>query len=90
MAEVTIVRVHLEGGTGHEHITEYEWADSSQTKRTGKPDMVNWVSEGGRAWVGQGASRVAALVVRPAHGQPYLRTHADGNWGNNLLSLPRY
>ena len=26
-------------------------------------------------------------VVRPAGQAPYLRTHADGNWDNNLLSL---
>lgn len=26
-------------------------------------------------------------VVRPAGGMPYLRTHADGDWNNNLLSL---
>jgi hypothetical protein len=26
-------------------------------------------------------------VVRPASGRPYLRTYADGDWNNNLLSL---
>ncbi|MFA5774448.1 MAG: DUF3892 domain-containing protein [Ilumatobacteraceae bacterium] len=26
-------------------------------------------------------------VVREAGKAPYLRTHADGNWNNNLLSL---
>ena len=26
-------------------------------------------------------------VVRSAGQAPYLRTHADGNWNNNLLSL---
>jgi hypothetical protein len=26
-------------------------------------------------------------VVRPAASSPYLRTHADGEWNNNLLSL---
>ncbi len=26
-------------------------------------------------------------VVREAGKQPYLRTHADGQWNNNLLSL---
>jgi hypothetical protein len=28
-------------------------------------------------------------VVRPTHGQPYLRTYADGVWNDNLLSLPQ-
>jgi hypothetical protein len=26
-------------------------------------------------------------VVRPVGGTPYLRTYADGDWNNNLLSL---
>lgn len=26
-------------------------------------------------------------VVRPVRGTPYLRTYADGDWNNNLLSL---
>lgn len=26
-------------------------------------------------------------VIRPALGYPYLRTYADGDWDNNLLSL---
>lgn len=26
-------------------------------------------------------------VVRPQGGTPYVRTHADGDWNNNLLSL---
>ncbi len=26
-------------------------------------------------------------VVRPSGGRPYVRTYADGNWNNNLLSL---
>jgi hypothetical protein len=28
-------------------------------------------------------------VVRPTGGTPYLRTYADGDWSNNLLSLNR-
>ena len=27
-------------------------------------------------------------VVYPAGRQPYIRTYADGDWGDNLLSLP--
>lgn len=28
-------------------------------------------------------------IVRPAGRLPYLRTHADGDWNDNLLSLPQ-
>lgn len=33
--------------------------------------------------------RATVGVVRPTHGQPYLRTYADGVWNDNLLSLPQ-
>ena len=33
------------------------------------------------------AKRSDVGVVRPAGHRPYVRTHADGNWNNNLLSL---
>lgn len=30
-------------------------------------------------------------VIRPTDGRlPFLRTHADGDWNNNLLSLPQF
>jgi len=32
-------------------------------------------------------NRVEVGVVHPTHGAPYLRTYADGQWDNNLLSL---
>lgn len=35
-------------------------------------------STGRRAYVG---------VMRPSGVQPYLRTHADGKWNDNLLAL---
>ena len=31
--------------------------------------------------------RSNVAVVRPAGGRPYLRTHADADWNDNLLSL---
>ena len=32
--------------------------------------------------------RVEIGVVREANKAPYLRTHADGKWNDNLLALP--
>ncbi|QDG65292.1 DUF3892 domain-containing protein [Pseudarthrobacter sp. NIBRBAC000502772] len=46
--------------------------------------------KGGRAYVASGAKAAAVAVVKPQGGTPYLRTHADGMWNNNLLSLPRF
>lgn len=51
--------------------------------------MVEWIEQkGGDARV-QGNPRDAQVGVVDATPK-YLRTHADGQWTNNLLSLPRY
>lgn len=42
------------------------------------------------SWVGTGANAVRVHVVRPAVGEAYIQTVADGQRANNLLSLPRY
>jgi hypothetical protein len=37
----------------------------------------------------QNGKRSNVGVVRPSDGRaPFLQTHADGDWNNNLLSLP--
>ncbi|WP_442952937.1 DUF3892 domain-containing protein [Pedococcus sp. 5OH_020] len=45
-----------------------------------------WTS---RDYIGSRPGRSAVIVVPQRYGQPYLRTFADGQWNNNLLSLPR-
>lgn len=89
--EVTHVRLSW-GGSTHEQITDYKWRlEDGGVGQTSKATMVDWIDKrGGNACVGSGASRVPVGVVKPAHGQPYLRTYADGQWTNNLLSLPRF
>jgi hypothetical protein len=88
---VEITAVHLQDGNGHEHITSVRWrnaADGTAGEDT-KASMVDWLRKpGSGAYVGGGANRAAVGIVDVA--PPYLRTHADGNWTNNLLSLPRY
>ncbi|WP_182378661.1 DUF3892 domain-containing protein [Nocardioides sp. WS12] len=89
--EITHVRLSS-GGSTHEHITDYKWRSDSDGSvgSSDKPTMVKWVDDGGVAYVGSAANKVNVGVVRPTQGQPYLRTHADGSWTNNLLSLPRF
>lgn len=90
--EITHVRF---GGTKktEDEIVRYRWVNIS-TGTIGdndKPTMVVWVGkEENSAYVGSGADRVDVGVVRPTHGQPYLRTYADGEWTNNLLNLPTF
>ena len=55
--------------------------------------LVDWITQGNDARVQASSQeyRDAQIgVVRPASHAPYLRSHADGHWTNNLLELPRY
>lgn len=90
---IRITHIHLQGGQGHEHITSYKWVgiESSDSGTSDKPTLVDWVDKSSNhAYVGQGSGRAEVGVVRPARGNPYLRTYADGEWTNNLLSLPQF
>lgn len=87
-----ITHIHLEGGNQHEHITAVKWQhDGGGTGQSSKAQMVKFIEEdNGVVYVSDGYSRVAVGVVHPQYGEPYLRTHADGKWSNNLLALPRF
>lgn len=90
---IEITHIRLSGGNGHEHIVNYQWRNpgDGNTGGSDKPAMVAWVDlPANRAFVGSGAGRSEVGVVRPQSGQAYLRTYADGQWNNNLLSLPRF
>jgi hypothetical protein len=89
--KIYIVAVHLEGGSGHEHIQEVKWenADTGNQGRSTRAAMVGWLGkQGNTAWVRDRAGAVQVGVVRGT--PPYIRTYADGKWTNNLLALPRY
>lgn len=90
--EITHVRLSA-GGSTHERITDYKWrsSETDDVNSSSKPAMVDWIeNESGKAYVGSGANRASVGAVKAADGQPYLRTHADGQWTNNLLSLPGF
>ena len=89
MVYIEAVRMST-AGTGHEHIAGVRWRNPSD-QNTGDSTtavMVKWIDDGGVAKV---ASEAGDVSVGTVEGTPkYLRTHADGKWTNNLLSLPRY
>ena len=90
--EITHVRY---GGTSktHESIDRYKWRNEQDGNigDSDKPAMINWIdNKDGTAHVGQGSSRAEVGTVHPSNGAPYLRTYADGDWTNNLLSLPTF
>lgn len=87
-----ITEVHMVGGELHEHIAAVKWVslNTGDTGSSTRPTMVEWIEGYGEAVVGEGTNQVSVGVVDPSPGPKYIRTHADGEWTNNLLSLPRY
>jgi hypothetical protein len=91
---VRITHIRQAGGTGHEHIVGVKWIDpaDSGTGKSSTLEMVTWIEDkDGKAYVDdEHGHRVQVGVVTPPQGSKYLRTHADGVWTDNLLSLPRF
>jgi catechol-2,3-dioxygenase len=87
---VYITAVHMSGGENHEHIASVRWRNptDSATGETSRGQMVDWINEGGDARVSDGRSEAQVGVVDAT--PPFIRTHADNRWTNNLLALPRY
>lgn len=88
---IDITAIHMSpGGSRHEHIESLRWRnpEGGATGQTDRAGMVNWISDGGEAYVVVGNLRVQVLVV--SANPPYVRTSKDGVWQDNLLALPRY
>jgi len=75
--------------SSHEHITQiggvgWKWPREAVIRSIEAKTNTFYVidpASGKKAYVG---------VVHPTDGRaPYLQTHADGRWTNNLLSLPQ-
>ena len=76
----------------HEAITHYKWRsrEKSEAGTNDKPSLVAWVDDKGVAYVGSGSDQVRVGSVHPNGAPAYLRTYADKEWSNNLLSLPTF
>jgi len=90
---IRITAVRMSGGANHEHIVRLWWtnpADSSAGDSS-RSEIVSWIeNKNGKAYVEDDQrNRVDVGVVKPAYGDKYLRTYADGKWTDNLLALPR-
>ncbi|TYB95598.1 DUF3892 domain-containing protein [Micromonospora sp. WP24] len=90
---IKITAIRLSGGTTHEHIVRLWWTDPSTSEAgdSSRAEIVSWIeSSNGKAYVEDGrGNRADVGVVKPIHGEKYLRTYADGVWTDNLLALPR-
>jgi catechol-2,3-dioxygenase len=92
-AMVYVTAVHMVGGERHEHIASVRWTNpqTNQNSQNSRAEMVEWIdNKQGDARVRGRYRDVQVRTVHPQHGQAYLRTHADREWTDNLLALPRY
>ena len=89
---IEITHIKFSGSVAeHQSITDYKWRSSTGTGESTKATMVAWVDDKtNTAHVGQGRFQVNVGAVHPSTGAAYLRTYADGQWSNNLLSLPTF
>ena len=87
---VFITAVHMEGGSGHEHIASVRWRDpaTGKTDASTRQQMVEFINQNdaGAAKVTDGVHTVNVGVFK----ERWLRTYADRTWTDNLLALPRY
>lgn len=88
-----VTAVHMNsGGADHDHIAQVRWLNV-ESRVEGIADtagMVEFIDDGNDVFVEDATGDVPVGVVRPDGRPPHLRTFADGDWTNNLLSLPRY
>lgn len=82
---------HMSGGTAHQHIASLRWIEdgASDTKESTRGVLVDWVKEGGQGYVKDSSGNKAWVHVVEAN-SPYIQTHSDGIWTDNLLALPEY
>ncbi len=89
MVYITHVRLSASGSRA-EHITDVKWKDTSSHTSDSMTTSraVTWLKQGNHAYVSDGVKQVEVGVVEG--NPPYLRTHADGRYTDNLLALPRF
>lgn len=90
ISPIYITAVHIPEGSGHEHIEFVQWQNprTLETGQTTREGIVEWINSGGDLRVRDHAGDLRVGVV--AADPPYIRTHADGVWTDDLLVVPRY
>ena len=85
--QITCITKSNPQGT-HEHITHVGNQTTTQPwKWTREAVIASIEAKTNTFYVSTNGKRADVGVVKPIGGAPYLRTHADGFWNDNLLSL---
>ncbi len=84
---ITAVRMTPSTSNDHEHISHVQWSQPGQSGTDTREGMVAYIDRGNAVFVhGRPDAKVGVVDGNPR----FLRTYADGQWTNNLLSLPRF
>lgn len=84
---ITHIRMSPPNANDHQQISEVRWSQPGETGECSRAAMVEFINKGNAVFVhGTPDAQVGVVNADP----PYLRTHADRVWTNNLLSLPRF
>ena len=88
--QITCIRKHNHMSS-HEHITHVGNRITANWMWT-REDVIQSIDQKTNTFYvldPRNGKRSNVGVVRPSDGRaPFLQTHADGDWNNNLLSLP--
>ncbi len=91
---IEIIKRHMVGGTLHEHIAKVKYLDGTIEKEATRQAMVEWLdkSDNNKAIVYSQDRKSSSYVgvVHRDNAPDYIRTYADKQWNDNLLTLPEY
>lgn len=95
MSKRRVTKIHLTGGEWHEHIEKMIWNDPETPDKhfeSTREQMVNFVNNNpnGSAYVYDVPTQKRVSIGAVNATPPYVRTYADGEWQDNLLSLEGY
>ncbi len=71
----------------YKRITDVGFLNSKGSHRASQEQVIQWIDEGYPFYVEVGGRRVDVVVKTSRFGNKYIRTEADNDEPNNLLSL---
>jgi hypothetical protein len=89
---ITAVQFDSSGHDNHQNIRAVRWRDEA-SQRHGEhtvAEVVDLIRAQTLVYVSDDALERTALVRVVDAKPPYIRSWAHGNWGNDLLALPRF
>ncbi len=92
MADFQILWVTMTPPANHHRHIEYLGGEGHKRWKISRAGMVTRIKKGEERYYAvdpRNGKSAWLRVVEPSDGPPYVQTYADGDWGDNLLALPR-